>query len=545
VSDYSASDALLGRTLGSSRLERRLGVGGMGAIYLAQQERPRRQVAVKVLRPQALADAKQWPLFLARFRREADATAALDHANIVPIYEFGEQDDLAYLVMPYLPDGSLADLLAREGPLPIPQALTYIDQIASALDYAHQHGIVHRDVKPSNLLLHPDGRLLLADFGIARPLDQRDLPNIALASDMSHAAGLTVGGGALGTPDYMAPEQIRGKRVGPSADIYALGIVTYAALTGRTPFGGGTTTEVLARQLSDPPPPLRYSRPDVPARVEEVIFWALAKEAAERPQTAGAFAQSVRDGARGSLGALLKRAAGVGAPLASLRGVGEPSAAPPTPRYGVGVSSGDATLWDPSFHGGGGAGNPAWPGARRAGGGSSPRPGGISAALLAAVALALVVLIIMGIMVGSALGNTFGSNFTSLLPVTRNATPLPTPTATVTPTPSPSPTPTPPPNWLNAQPDSIQLGCHHNKTGYIVLTNQGPSPLGWVAQVPPDFFSGIMVSPTSGTLDQRGSVKITVTNTASLVDRSGNITFNPTNGDAGAAAVVNYSANAC
>ncbi len=210
----------------------------MGAIYVAQQERPRRQVAVKVLRPQALADARQWPLFLARFRREADATAALDHANIVPIYEFGEQDDLAYLVMPYLPDGSLADLLAREGPLSIPQTLTYIDQIASALDYAHQHGIVHRDVKPSNLLLHPDGRLLLADFGIARPLDQRDLPDIALASDINAEAGLTVGGVTLGTPEYMAPEQIRGVRVGPSADIYALGVVTYAALAGHAPFGG-------------------------------------------------------------------------------------------------------------------------------------------------------------------------------------------------------------------------------------------------------------------------------------------------------------------
>ncbi len=189
----------------------------MSAIYVAQQERPRRLVAVKVLRPHLLADARQWPLFLARFRREADATAALDHANIVPIYEFGEQDDLAYLVMPYLPDGSLAALLAREGPLPIPQALAYVDQIASALDYAHQHGIVHRDVKPSNMLLHPDGRLLLADFGIARPLDQRDLPGVAMA-DSTDDSGLTVGGVALGTPDYMAPEQILGETVSALAD---------------------------------------------------------------------------------------------------------------------------------------------------------------------------------------------------------------------------------------------------------------------------------------------------------------------------------------
>ncbi len=204
---------------------------------------------------------------------------------------------------------------------------------------------------------------------------------------------------------------------------------------------------------------------------KEIIFWALAKDPAERPQSAGAFAQAIRDGARGSLGSFLKRAAGVGAPLASLRGAAEPPTPTPASRYGGGVPSGDATLWDPSFHGGasqqawsaqggaGGAGNPAWPGAGRVGAGQSPRPRGVSAALLAAVALALVVLIIMGVTVGSALGNAFGANFSSLAPVTRTATPLPTPTATVTPTPTPSPTPTPPPNWLSVQPDSIQLGC--------------------------------------------------------------------------------------
>ncbi|MEO7000763.1 MAG: serine/threonine-protein kinase, partial [Ktedonobacterales bacterium] len=178
MSDIRRPDTLIGARLGSCTLERALGAGGMGAVYLARQERPRRQVAVKVLRRQLSADAQNWPVFLARFRREADATAALDHANIIPIYEFGEEDDIAYLVMPYLADGSLADLLARNGQLPIQRVVSYVEQTAAALDYAHEHGIVHRDVKPSNLLLHPDGRLLLSDFGIARPLDSADLPTV-------------------------------------------------------------------------------------------------------------------------------------------------------------------------------------------------------------------------------------------------------------------------------------------------------------------------------------------------------------------------------
>ncbi|MFI5274541.1 MAG: serine/threonine-protein kinase [Ktedonobacterales bacterium] len=160
--------ALAGMRLGTCVLETPLGTGGMGAVYLARQERPKRMVAVKVVHQQLTGDPQAWRVFLARFRREADATAALDSANIMPIYEFGEQQGVAYLVMPYLSDGSLAQLLEREGPLPLTRVVRYLEQAASALDLAHRHGIIHRDVKPSNLLLHPDGRLLLGDFGIAR-----------------------------------------------------------------------------------------------------------------------------------------------------------------------------------------------------------------------------------------------------------------------------------------------------------------------------------------------------------------------------------------
>ncbi len=534
----------------------------MSAVYLAQQERPRRLVAIKVLRPQLLADARQWPLFLARFRREADATAALDHANIVPIYEFGEQDDLAYLVMPYLLDGSLADLLTQRGPLTIAQALSYVDQIASALDYAHQHGIVHRDVKPSNLLLHADGRLLLADFGIARPLDQRELPDIALASGARDDAGLTVGGATLGTPDYMAPEQIRGERVGPAADIYALGVVSYAALTGRSPFGGGPTAQVLGRQLNDPPPPLRYARPDAPARMEETIFWALAKDASERPPSAGAFAQALRDGARGTLSALWKRAAGPGPSLASFRGGADWQAAQPGAPGGL-APAGDATLWDPAYHTPqpqqqfsqawsplattGGAGATAWPGARVAGGGGRRQPQRFPAALLAAVGLALVVLVIMAVVVANALGGSLGAalggnggNGGANLPA---ATVAPTATATATATPVPTATP-PPTNWLSVQPDSLDLTCvKSKKTQYVHLKNQGPTALGWIAQLPG--IPGITVRPMSGTLSSGKSVTISVTNTSIFLSRQSQITFTPTDADAGAPAVVSYATQGC
>lgn len=292
------AETLIGMRLGSCTLERPLGVGGMGAVYLARQDRPRRQVAVKVLRPQLASDAQNWPIFLARFRREADATAGLDHTNIVPIYAFGEEQGVAYLIMPYLPDGSLADLLAKRGPLSIDRALKYLDDAAAALDYANAHGIIHRDVKPSNLLLHADGRLLLGDFGIARPLDLNDLPP-TLTNSANGNAQLTQAGVAMGTPEFMAPEQIKGGTLSAATDIYELGIVTYAMLTNRTPFGGTDVPTTLARQLREPPIALRRLRPDVPPGLEAAVLWALAKEPSQRPRSAGEFARAARAGALG------------------------------------------------------------------------------------------------------------------------------------------------------------------------------------------------------------------------------------------------------
>src|SRR5262249_23755504 len=190
------------------------------------------------------ADPEAWRVFLQRFRHEADATAALDHANIVPIYEFGEQKGVAYLVMPYLSDGSLAQVLDRENTLPLPRAVRYVEQIAAALDLAHPQGIVHRDVKPSNLLLHPDGRLMLADFGIARPLGRPDA--LGSVPDNPHAdPRLTQAGATMGTPEYMAPEQARGEGAEAASDIYALGVVAYEMLSGEPPFTGPDAETVL------------------------------------------------------------------------------------------------------------------------------------------------------------------------------------------------------------------------------------------------------------------------------------------------------------
>ncbi|HET8846070.1 MAG TPA: serine/threonine-protein kinase, partial [Ktedonobacteraceae bacterium] len=179
---------LLGKTLGTCTLERLIGHGGMGAVYLARQQRPRRSVAVKVFLPGPALDDEARADFLARFRREADAIASLDHINIIPIYEYGEQNQQAYLVMPYISGGTLRQIINTRGPLPLNEALPLVEQIAEALDYAHKLGIIHRDIKPGNILFHADGRLLLADFGLAKILSETTLSAHDDAPSISHGA---------------------------------------------------------------------------------------------------------------------------------------------------------------------------------------------------------------------------------------------------------------------------------------------------------------------------------------------------------------------
>ena len=220
------AEALIGTVLGTCTLQQLIGQGGMGAVYLAQQSRPRRQVAVKVLMPATSLKPHQLSAFLERFRRETDAAASLEHPNIMPVYEYGERGGLAYLVMPYISGGTLRDVMENEGQLSFQKAVNYLEQMAAALDFAHARGVIHRDIKPANMLLTPEGRLLLTDFGLVK----------VLSENQSEQMRLTGAGAPVGTPDYMSPEQVIGSEVDGRADQYSLGVVLFQMLTDTTPF---------------------------------------------------------------------------------------------------------------------------------------------------------------------------------------------------------------------------------------------------------------------------------------------------------------------
>lgn len=254
------------RRLQSYELGRMLGEGGMACVYLARDVRLGRDVAVKVLSDQ-LAQRQG---FRERFLREARLAAALDHPNIVPIYDFGDESAL-FLVMPFVSGGSLQHLV-REGPMDPARVATYGAQIADALDYAHQRNVVHRDVKPANILIHADGRLMLSDFGLAKilstgaPVAKRNRPD-------------------AGTPEYMAPEQIEGQS-DPRSDIYGLGVVLYLLLTGKLPFTGPTPGAVMEEHLTRLAEPPRRINPAVTPAMDAVVLRALAKHPDDRYQTA-------------------------------------------------------------------------------------------------------------------------------------------------------------------------------------------------------------------------------------------------------------------
>src|SRR5260370_4185725 len=259
--------------------------GGMGKVYLARQSRPSRYVAVKVLLPRISMSSAVYQAFLARFQREADLIAALEHMNMMSIYEYGEQNGITYLVMPYLPGGNLRDVLAEYGVLSLQVTLSYIEQAASALDYAHAHGVIHRNIKPSNFLLHPDGRLIVAEFGIARMMND---------GSSTIGATLTNTGMLLGTPEYMAPEMARGEPIDARADIYELGIVLFHMLSGHVPFKGNTPLAVVVKQLEEPLPPLYLLNPAIPLAVDKVVQKATAKRREDRYRSAGELAQALR-----------------------------------------------------------------------------------------------------------------------------------------------------------------------------------------------------------------------------------------------------------
>jgi serine/threonine protein kinase len=278
------AEALVGTVLGTCTLQQLIGQGGMGAVYLAQQSRPRRQVAVKVLLPSTTLKPQHLAAFLERFRRETDAAASLEHPNIMPVYEYGERDGLAYLVMPFISGGTLRDVLEDEGSLALPKIVNYLEQLAAALDFAHARGVIHRDIKPANILLTPEGRLLLTDFGLVK----------ILSDGQGAQVRLTGAGAPVGTPDYMSPEQVMGAEVDGRADQYSLGIILYQMVTGTTPFQGETPMQIAAQQLHGQPPSPRMFRPELPEAAEQVMLKTMAKRPGDRYTNALEFATAFR-----------------------------------------------------------------------------------------------------------------------------------------------------------------------------------------------------------------------------------------------------------
>ena len=257
-------------------LEKELGHGGMATVYLARDIRHKRLVALKVLHPELAA-----VLGTDRFLREVETAAGLQHAHILPVFDSGEAAGRLWYTMPYVEGESLRDRLRREVQLPIEDALRLTREVAEALDYAHRHGVVHRDIKPDNILL-TEGHAFVADFGIAKAV--------------STAGGetLTQTGTAVGTPAYMSPEQASpGAGLDGRSDVYSLGCVLYEMLAGEPPFTGPSSQAVLARHAADPPRSMRVVRPAVPLALERAVERALAKVPADRFQTAGEFARSL------------------------------------------------------------------------------------------------------------------------------------------------------------------------------------------------------------------------------------------------------------
>jgi tRNA A-37 threonylcarbamoyl transferase component Bud32 len=264
----------IGKTLGGCQILEQIGQGGMATIFRAYQPSMERDVAIKVLPSHFTQDET----FVARFTQEARTLARLEHPHILPVYDSGEQEGITYLVMRYVDAGTLKDLIARQGPLPLNEATRLLGQIGRALGYAHSEGVIHRDIKPTNVLIK-GGNAFLTDFGIAKLV--------------AGTAQFTATGAIVGTPAYMSPEQGLGDTVDYRSDIYALGVVLYEMVVGRVPYEAETPLAVLLKHVNDPLPPPRHIKPDLPEAVERVILKAMAKSPADRYQSAEAMVDAL------------------------------------------------------------------------------------------------------------------------------------------------------------------------------------------------------------------------------------------------------------
>src|SRR4051794_16974765 len=246
---------------GRYELHRRIARGGMADVFLARDQLLDRPVAVKVLFPEYAAD----PAFVVRFRREAQSAANLNHPNIVSVYDWGQEQGTYFIVMEYVEGRSLADIIKAEGPLHPQRAAEIASDMAAALGFAHRNGMIHRDVKPGNVLISPTGQVKVADFGIARALG-------ASADD-----NLTQAGSVMGTATYFSPEQAQGLSLDPRSDLYALGVVLYEMVTGGPPFTGDNPVAIAYKHVQEQPTPPRQVNPDVPVALEAIILKLIAK----------------------------------------------------------------------------------------------------------------------------------------------------------------------------------------------------------------------------------------------------------------------------
>ena len=265
----------VGDKLGPYRIEELLGEGGMGIVFRAVRESDGADVALKVLKDELRRD----DVYQRRIAHEQRAAREVQHKHLVPIYDAGEVDGRQYLVMQYVPGRSLGERIKTEGPLPLDEVLSVAAGVASGLGALHDHGLVHRDVKPSNVLIGRDGTTMLTDFGLAK--------------GRAYTV-LTKPGQVMGTLDYLAPELIRGERAGPASDIYALGCLVFECLAGKAVFSGKGKLAVGIAHLEEPPPDPCQNRTDLPASLSWAVLQALEKDPARRPPSATAYATMLR-----------------------------------------------------------------------------------------------------------------------------------------------------------------------------------------------------------------------------------------------------------
>lgn len=304
------ADPYIGKKLGNYEITELIGKGGMAGVYKAHQPSMNRTVAIKIMSQQFTGDE----LFVKRFKNEAELIAQLEHAHILPVYDFGEEDGTLYIVMRYLPSGTLADRIAANG-MPLKDAVTIFVQIARALDYAHSRGVIHRDLKPGNILVDRQSNSFLSDFGIAKSLEQ--------------TRNLTGTGGVVGTPTYMSPEQGLGEPLDARSDIYALGVLLFEMLTGKIPFEADNAMAVMLKHINEVAPSPKSMNPSIPPQVEDVVLRALEKTPADRFASAGEMADMLENAYAVSIGVTPPH----GQPVSAMDGPATmPIAAAPSPQ---------------------------------------------------------------------------------------------------------------------------------------------------------------------------------------------------------------------